>query len=132
MNRESLLDLQFYWRTEAALGRTATAHIEQAKLCALIHVFVCNQECPITKAKGINYTVCFSSCISDHSVDFLLMLVTLSVSSITSIEIPSELTWRMKTRHFLKQRMWAATLGHRRPYQFPWTFSKAVSICPGD
>lgn len=38
----------------------------------------------------------------------------------------------MKTRYFLEQRMSAATTGHRQPSSFPRTFTKAVSICPGD
>lgn len=136
-NRESVLPIQLE-NSQAVLGWTATAHRECTKLCALIYViyvFVCNQQCAITKAERINYTICFPLWVSNQEMDFLLMLVLMLASNPISLfhnlySYPSE--WRpyTKTRYFLEQRLWTATTGHKRPYLPQWTFSKAVRLCP--
>lgn len=101
-------------------------------MCAVIQIFVCNQECPITEAKGINYASSFPSWILNQDMDFLLMLASNPISLFHNLySNPFWTDVEHKNKVFLGTKN-VSCHKTQRPDQFPWTFPKAVSICPDD
>lgn len=85
-----------------------------------------------TKAKGINYASPFPSRISNQDLNFLLMLATNPASLFHNLySNPFWTDGEHKNKVFLGTKN-VSCHKTRRPRQFPWKFSKAVSICPGD